>query len=829
MGRVKEKKAFDPSLLARLAEFGNDEKGIQGFNRTVFGSELHPGQLKAAMLDKPFSIVSPGNSWGKMLRDDEPVPTPDGWTTHGELKPGDKVFDWSGDPVTVTEVFPQPEQQFYRFTFNDGTEIESGEEHLWVVRPPAERWGSKQWRTLTTKEIAQKWGNPKNPKQRVEFPVCDPVEIPPREFVLEPYHLGLILGDGCVRKDGSVSFTCHNDDREIVPSWATQYGDQGYGLPGLAQTMRELGLAGKRSWEKKIPQLYMRNFHWVRLELLRGLMDTDGSISKGNGQVEYCTTSPHLAEQVAELVYSMGGSVRTSERYTSYVYQGEKRLGRKSFRLKIRIARNPFKLRRKADLWEEFNDATNRTFNRLLVSAEPTEMRTGQCIKVDSPTSTYIAGRGWHVTHNTFWLATELIRRAWYKTNRYGSPLWPSDGGAPDVSGWMELDWRGLATSFQMTIVTELFKRLQIVNQQGGLASLMIKQIRRTPHPMIELINGSVIDFGTLSDGGQHVEAVRRQLIVVDEVGHVPDFRTVYESILAPRMLGVGGHILTVGTPKETTDPWLYDLKAEAERGSDFYAFMEGSSLENPYWDEREKLDVMKNPSLFNSDGSLTQMGLQVIEGKFLLAGGMFFDRGTVFRMFAGEHNWYTAPQGASVHAWDIAGSKKGGDATVGLSLDLSSYPWKVNRLDHIPAGSMPWADRFDLICERYEEDRPAAVAVDVTGAASDSVSAVLAERGLPIIEVNFSGSTGSKKYDMLRGLQSAMESDWTEGDRRGRGYVRFPSQEVHPELKDRRKEFDFYRLDDRSLTTDTVMCLGMAAKVAAEIKPQPIYNGGLF
>ena len=156
--------------------------------------------------------------------------------------------------------------------------------------------------------------------------------------------------------------------------------------------MRELGLAGCNSANKFIPARYLRLSIEDRWELLRGLMDTDGT--QHGGTCSYTTVSPMLRDGIVELVRSLGGFTTVTSRFPDYTYKGEKRVGQEAFTINIRIAENPFHLTRKADLWVRPSMAL--AIDRI----EPEGERETICISVDSERKLYIT-ENYIVTHNT--------------------------------------------------------------------------------------------------------------------------------------------------------------------------------------------------------------------------------------------------------------------------------------------------------------------------------------------------------------------------------------------------------------------------------------------
>jgi len=457
-------------------------------------------------------------------------------------------------------------------------------------------------------------------------------------------------------------------------------------------------------------------------------------------------------------------------------------------------------------------------FNQLVFGTPLHEGQLHAALDLRKQTNLISPGNSWGKTE---FITREAVRYCWLKLV-HGETY-------PSLRNWLEKDYRALIASYQFDVAKESFQRLSYrVNSGGPLAQLVARAVNLNP-PKIEFVNGAILDFGSLDQAGRHVEATRRQAIWVDEVGHIPDFRDIYRGILFPRTIGVKGIIWLLGTPKPASDPWLFELAVAGSDPDSYYSFYEGSSYENTFWPSDEQARVEANPELFNRDGSLTKMGRQVVLGKFILAGGLFFNRVDVLRMFKGEHEFYI-PDGPSVTAWDLGGSKRTADATVGITLDLSTRPWNVCRLEHLPGGTSDWESKYDYITRCAEEDSAQVVGVDTTGPGSDAIYEELMRRGVPVFPIHF-GGVASKKYDMLRNLQSRMEMQG-EGLEEGetfKGWIRFPDVATHPELEERKKEFDFYRLEDVKLVQDTVMALAMAAKLGSELTlPEPIY-GSVF
>jgi hypothetical protein len=166
----------------------------------------------------------------------------------------------------------------------------------------------------------------------------------------------------------------------------------------VLDTVRKLGLSGKTSLEKFIPEQYRRASVQQRVALLQGLMDTDGECGK-RGLV-FNTSSEQLMRDVTELVQLLGGVARCTDRTPMYWHNDELRHGETAYRLAIRLPETvvPFRLQRKLEMYQSVKRAVPC---RTIVKVEALPKQAAQCISVDAPDHLYVAGQA-VVTHNTF-------------------------------------------------------------------------------------------------------------------------------------------------------------------------------------------------------------------------------------------------------------------------------------------------------------------------------------------------------------------------------------------------------------------------------------------
>lgn len=325
----------------------------------------------------------------------ERLPTPDGWTTMGDVGVGDVVFDAYGVPCKVTAKSEVKRIGTYRVRFDDGSEVVCDTEHIWWTsdgtrpgRPTAKPIG-QVIRTLTSR-----WG-----QKQHRVPMAGPLELPERDLPVDPYLLGCWLGDGtaangCITKGHDLFELLVSDGHElgvVQPCKSDQCVTRT--VLGLAPGLRDLGVLNN----KHIPAAYLRSSVEQRIALLRGLMDTDGTWNTARRTAVFYSTDRALACQVEELLLSLG-----QRPYLAVV--PTRGFGKDAISYHVSftpVDLNPFRLPRKADQAEASEKPTTRSRRRVIVSVDPGPDVETACIAVDSPTHTYLCGDRMIPTHNT--------------------------------------------------------------------------------------------------------------------------------------------------------------------------------------------------------------------------------------------------------------------------------------------------------------------------------------------------------------------------------------------------------------------------------------------
>lgn len=370
-----------------------------------------------------FLIVYDDPKKGKAQPLTSQVLTPTGWRAMGDLRVGDAVIDPDGGVGYVEGVYPQGDREVFRVTTSDGGSTLADGEHLWTVTHKGRRSRGGSSETITTNEIRTRgvtWSGPKSayPTDVWFLPVASPVHYETAAALpVDPYLLGVLIGDGCFR-GGAVRVS--TPDPEIVESVRTcvasmgldvkrvgstlyDYGITGNGGPNaLTDALRDLGLWDKLSVEKTIPAAYLTASADARLALLRGLMDTDGDQPEKRGTAPiFNTSSPALRDQVIDLVRGLGGTARVGQtKLPKYPHKAEVRTGAPAWRVKVALPVCPFTLPKKRDRWQ-----APRALSRTIASIEPAGTAPCQCIRVSTKRNLYVTD-DYIVTHNT----TVLLR-----------------------------------------------------------------------------------------------------------------------------------------------------------------------------------------------------------------------------------------------------------------------------------------------------------------------------------------------------------------------------------------------------------------------------------
>jgi hypothetical protein len=380
--------------------------------------------------DRKRIDVEASNQSGKEQPLSAKILTPTGWTTMGNICVGNEIVGQDGLSHKVSAVFPQGVKPVYKLTFDDGSTAECGLNHLWKFIHPNNRFeryskkGTKychsnygKYQVASLKDILKIGGMTPSPRQRIVIPVCEPVVFPTVSHIIQPYTLGALLGDGMLRH--WVGFTCASKDIQILKrieselpkgQYLTQKTEDDYSLSSkgycqnkIKNELRRMSLWGTGSNNKFIPQEYLFDSIDNRISLLRGLMDTDGTIDK-KGCAEFYSVSKQLAQGVRDLVQSLGGKAEISLKPSWYKNKDGNRVDcQLCYRVKVKLEDIvPFYLNRKAERHYKIRYRKERILQKI----ELVRQEESKCILVDSEDHTYLTDN-YIVTHNSFSLCVK--------------------------------------------------------------------------------------------------------------------------------------------------------------------------------------------------------------------------------------------------------------------------------------------------------------------------------------------------------------------------------------------------------------------------------------
>ena len=382
-----------------------DPEDVDDVNKSLYDSAWHHEAIDE-VLEKVERgellrvIITMPPRHGKLLAHSTPVLTTEGWKTHGELRVGDQVFGPDGKPTEVVWL-SEEDAATLEVELSNGDFVKCHPNHEWTVFDRSRF----KWRTLEAREIA---GRAVNDRVTFQLQNIAPVEFAPRELVMAPYALGAWLGDGTSSKPWithaasdvavveAIAANGYEVSRRYVHSVtgvvSTVFAGPRPNCPSIFwKALRALNLVNN----KHIPEAYFTSSVEQRLELLAGLIDTDGSVDRENGRVMFSNANSALMADVYRLVTELGMRPYVSRyeptKSTSGI-QGKQLIYQLGFQPTMEV---PCRLPRKK---------INRVIAQRrvgIVAVRPCAPERGRCIQVDRADGLYLVGRRLVPTHNS--------------------------------------------------------------------------------------------------------------------------------------------------------------------------------------------------------------------------------------------------------------------------------------------------------------------------------------------------------------------------------------------------------------------------------------------
>ena len=286
----------------------------------------HLQALEDGKLDELFISQPPRT--GKALANDTPILTRKGWKKHGDIVVGDEVVGLQGQFKKVIAVHPKCQLDVL-VEFTNGEKIQCHENHEWQVIDRRDSHNFPSYKTIETRYLEGHTDNShliseghRGHRYTFMMPSHQSIIGEEKELPLDPYTLGVWLGDGTNtmpticgdKKDYAIMQSIVDNGHEI--RWQTKHKTTGvmyYGFD-FRKALQSMGMCHSRErTPKHIPEEYLTASHNQRLELLAGLLDTDGVLRKKEHRYVFSTADIELRDTFVELINTFGWRVGVVE------------------------------------------------------------------------------------------------------------------------------------------------------------------------------------------------------------------------------------------------------------------------------------------------------------------------------------------------------------------------------------------------------------------------------------------------------------------------------------------------------------------------------------
>jgi len=491
--QTEEKKSETPFL----DNFGRDltQMAEEGKLDPVIGRKKEMMQVEWILMQRkknnPVIVGEPGV--GKAQPLDSLILTTNGWKKMGDMKINDEVITPSGRISKVTGVFPQGEKDIYKISSKDGRIAESCGEHLWkVYGVPESKERLRNWSIMNTYKMIHLL---ESTNYNLKIPLINNDIFNNRideNFEINPYVMGILLGDGCIRTN-EVNFT--TDDNSIYEDVEMEIGDKlvlnkvktgekkktptyrinmkydyllnertkynkGDRIHPYLKELDLLNLTNSKSYNKFIPEKYKNSSFKNKISIIQGLLDSNGYVTK-TGSIYFYSTSYQLVKDLQYIIWSIGGIAQIKEKNTTYEYNGDKKNGRKIYSLLIRYKypKDLFRLDKKKNRLSEKYQYSDKLKNNIS-KIEYVGKKEAQCIMIDDEDHLYITN-DFIVTHNTAiveGIAQQIVDK---KASR---ALWNKRVVSVDMASLVAgAKYRGQFEERMLAMISELEKNPNII------------------------------------------------------------------------------------------------------------------------------------------------------------------------------------------------------------------------------------------------------------------------------------------------------------------------------------------------------------------------------
>jgi hypothetical protein len=362
---------------------------------------------------------------GKAHPYDEIVYTSTGKKLWKDVKVGDYLFGDDGNLTKVTDIPFDDYAPIYEITLSNGYKVKCSSGHLWKVKSH-----SRGDIVISTEELLSLYKRPRKISERNPkgyeldclIPRGNGIELPYKKTKIDPYTFGLLLGNGCFRNKNyadAVLFSADSKDMDIykdyIPYEIKEHRLYSYSfkIKNIRDILIEYDLFFKKSEDKFIPDVYKYNNRDVRINVLKGLLDTDGTAHKN--KIEIVLSSKRLIEDIRWMCASLGIPTSNIRVKHSWYYDKDKNKipCLTAYRLSIYPSISLFNLPRKLELWENrsmTNYGQSKYRGYRIMDIQYIGIEKAKCVTVDNVSHCYLINN-FIVTHNSFFAASMLAKR----------------------------------------------------------------------------------------------------------------------------------------------------------------------------------------------------------------------------------------------------------------------------------------------------------------------------------------------------------------------------------------------------------------------------------
>lgn len=300
-----------------------------------------------------------------------------GFKTMEELKIGDTIFDKDGKETRVLEKSEIHYNPCFKIYFDTGDVLTADEDHKWIIYNPY----NKTEKIFSTLDLYSSFNNESYKHNRtLQIDLIPRIDFKEKDLPIDPFVIGMWFA--------TYSFDSLNPYiKRIRNNVAEEFEKRGYKLTNISKwiyncdnLLSDLNKYCGRS--DKFPIIYLYSSYKQRLEVLKGILFAKAF----NDKSMTCNTMyiPGARLYVYSYLFNSLGIPYTCSKYPNYF---------NTYRFRFTVNANIDN--------ENLLKERKKIGRRKIIKIERCDMIPTQCIVVDSPSHSYLAGYGLIITHNS--------------------------------------------------------------------------------------------------------------------------------------------------------------------------------------------------------------------------------------------------------------------------------------------------------------------------------------------------------------------------------------------------------------------------------------------